>query len=95
MYEIVTLGAVPYSSINVENLLKFLTSGFRLERPYHCNNLLYELMSLCWLNSPLDRPSFNELSGKLQNFLTLEQSFVESDRMIDLPKMFNQCMNEV
>jgi fibroblast growth factor receptor 1 len=93
LFEIVTLGAVPYSSINVENLLKFLHTGLRLERPAHCHILLYELMMLCWHANPLDRPAFDELSAKLHSLLLMESSWGE--RIIDLSKMFNKCMSDV
>ncbi|KAG5673371.1 hypothetical protein PVAND_003427 [Polypedilum vanderplanki] len=92
LYEIVTLGCVPYSSINVENLLKFLRSGFRMERPSHCHILLYELMMLCWHANPMNRPSFDELSLKLNEFLLMENW---GERIIDLSKMFTKCMNDV
>lgn len=93
LYEIVTLGAVPYSSISVENILKVLRTGYRMERPNHCHMLLYELMTLCWHTNPTDRPSFDELSEKLHNFLSMENKWGE--RIIDLQMMFNCCMSEM
>jgi hypothetical protein len=93
LYEIVTLGALPYSSIAVENLLKVLKSGYRMERPIHCHILLYEVMMLCWQANPSDRPSFDILSGKLQHFLTMENSWGE--RIIDLQRMFDKCTSEM
>jgi hypothetical protein len=93
LYEIVTLGAVPYSSINVENLLKFLHTGFRLERPNHCHIVLYELMMLCWHANPSKRPEFDALSAKLENFVLMENSWGE--RIIDLERMFTKCMSDV
>jgi Protein tyrosine and serine/threonine kinase len=93
LYEIVTLGALPYSSIDVKNLMKELKSGYRMERPYHCHRFLYELMMLCWQANPLERPSFSVLAGKLQNFLTMENSWGE--RIIDLQRMFDKCTSEM
>lgn len=64
-----------------------------MERPNHCHMLLYELMMLCWRANPMERPSFEELSLKLQNFLDMENSW--SERIIDLQTMFNRCMTEM
>ncbi|KAL7019949.1 hypothetical protein ACKWTF_011315 [Chironomus riparius] len=93
LYEIATLGAVPYSSISVENILKILKTGYRMERPNHCHILLYELMMFCWHANPMERPTFEELSGKLQNYLTMEN--IWGERIIDLQKMFTQCVSEM
>ena len=65
-----------------------------MERPHHCHDLLYELMTLCWQENPLDRPSFDVLAVKLQHFLTThEESWGE--RIIDLQRMFDKCTSEM
>lgn len=84
---------MPYSSISVENILKILKTGYRMERPNHCHILLYELMMFCWHANPMERPTFEELSGKLQNYLTMEN--IWGERIIDLQKMFTQCVSEM
>jgi Protein tyrosine and serine/threonine kinase len=89
----VTLGAVPYSSISVENLLKILKTGHRMEKPYHCHSLLYELMMACWHSNPMERPSFDVLAEKLRDFMKMEDLWGEI--IIDLHKMFNKCAGEV
>lgn len=46
-------------------LLNFLKSGDRLERPENCSETLYELMLQCWATDPNDRPDFGDISRKL------------------------------
>jgi serine/threonine protein kinase len=90
LYEIVTLGATPYPSIGPEQLLKILNTGYRMEKPRHCHDSLYELMMSCWHANPTDRPSFEELSDKLSRFL---QS--RDELHIDLIELFDKCTSEM
>lgn len=40
LYEIVTLGGNPYPSIQTNNLLNLLKTGYRMEKPKNCSNEL-------------------------------------------------------
>jgi hypothetical protein len=93
MYEIVTLGATPYPSIAVDQLLSLLKTGYRMEKPIHCHQTLYEVMISCWRASPNERPSFEELSNQFTLFLKNEELWEE--RFIDLAKLFDKCPNEM
>lgn len=46
-------------------LLTYLKSGQRLERPENCSESLYELMLQCWSADPEDRPDFSDICRKL------------------------------
>jgi serine/threonine protein kinase len=92
LFEIVSLGAAPYPSISADQLVKKLSNGYRLEKPFHCHSSLYDVMHSCWHINPQARPSFDELSAKLQNFLIKEKS---SDiNFIELAKLFAKCSDE-
>jgi len=41
LWEIVTLGAMPYPDIPTNKILQFLKSGYRMERPPNCSQELY------------------------------------------------------
>lgn len=41
LWEIVTLGAMPYPDIPTNRILQFLKSGYRMERPPNCSRELY------------------------------------------------------
>lgn len=40
LWELVTLGAVPYPGITVQDLFKLLKEGYRMDKPNNCSNEL-------------------------------------------------------
>lgn len=67
LYEIITLGGIPYPSIPTNRLIHLLKTGYRMERPKSCSHGLYELMLACWNFNPSERPNFNEIIKILDN----------------------------
>ena len=61
LWEMMSLGASPYPELKYEDLMLFLNSGHRLERPQNCSQEIYTIMWKCWYEDPLRRPSFAEL----------------------------------
>merc|ERR1712100_254037 len=61
IYEIVTLGVAPYPTVENIDILAFLKTGQRMQKPSNCPDNIYEIMMRCWLEDPNSRPSFGEL----------------------------------
>ncbi|XP_050089735.1 tyrosine-protein kinase receptor torso [Anopheles aquasalis] len=61
LYEICTLGGSPYPSISTNKLLRYLESGYRMERPKSCSEEFYNLMYSCWNLHPGERPTFTKI----------------------------------
>uniref|UniRef100_A0A914DQZ0 Protein kinase domain-containing protein n=1 Tax=Acrobeloides nanus TaxID=290746 RepID=A0A914DQZ0_9BILA len=61
LYELFSLGEVPYSTIENRHLLDFLESGERLSKPIYCPEEIYQVMLKCWRLQPEERPSFREI----------------------------------
>ncbi|CAF0847644.1 unnamed protein product [Brachionus calyciflorus] len=62
LWEIYSYGCTPYPSIEQEDLLEKLKSGYRMERPEVCDSEIYDLIMLqCWNAEPKKRPSFTEI----------------------------------
>ncbi|EFO85700.1 CRE-KIN-16 protein [Caenorhabditis remanei] len=59
LYELFTLGGLPYPDIQSEDVYTYMQSGRRCEQPDHCHVELYDLMKLCWQQKPELRPTFN------------------------------------
>lgn len=50
-----------------EQVLQFVVSKGRLERPPECSDLFYEVMRQCWSWKPIDRPTFWDIVEKLED----------------------------
>ena len=62
LWEIFTYGCVPYPSIQPDEILGKLASGYRMEKPADCAQHIYEnVMIKCWEFEPKKRPHFSEL----------------------------------
>ncbi|OQV22785.1 Fibroblast growth factor receptor [Hypsibius exemplaris] len=95
LFEIITLGGVPYPVIENKELLRYLRRGNRMECPDNCPPDLYSLMMECWKHSAQERPSFPHLRKKLEilledatgqdNYLQLNTSrdyYVQSETVV-------------
>lgn len=69
LWEIVTLGSTPYAAMGGREVVGAVAGGFRLERPSHCKEALFEAMSACWHADPSQRPSFAALKAQLASLL--------------------------
>lgn len=68
LWEIMTLGRVPYEDIPTEDMLATLTAGYRLPQPKNCPDDLFVLMGWCWALTATDRPRFSHLTLRLKEF---------------------------
>ena len=79
MWEVVTVGGTPYSNILPDDLYTQLNAGMRLNRPNHCTQPVYHIMTSCWEVIPQHRPLFMEIidtlnglnSSKMVHYKTL------------------------
>ncbi|XP_023650785.1 tyrosine-protein kinase BTK isoform X2 [Paramormyrops kingsleyae] len=69
MWEIYTLGKMPYERLNNTEIVQKLSSGLRLYRPQLANERVYSIMAACWNEKPEDRPPFQELVSIIQDLL--------------------------
>ncbi|CAB4065980.1 FLT1 [Lepeophtheirus salmonis] len=59
LWEMFTLGRLPYPNMEYGNLLPFLESGKRMEQPMYCpDSIYYRIMRICWSENPSERPSW-------------------------------------
>jgi len=77
MWEVVTLGSVPYPGLPPTDVMKKVRDGYRLEKPEHCKRELYNIMVKCWEKSPEDRPSFSDLVRDFEALLVKEMDYID------------------
>ncbi|XP_022108577.1 fibroblast growth factor receptor-like isoform X4 [Acanthaster planci] len=69
LWEIVTLGARPYPTMSAKTMITELQEGYRMPRPDHCQDEIYQMMLACWEEESTARPSFTEIGQKLEKAL--------------------------
>ncbi|XP_044167766.1 fibroblast growth factor receptor 1-like, partial [Acropora millepora] len=72
LYEIFTMGGIPYPGWSEGRTIAELQKGYRMPRPPHIQSTLYHLMSSCWQEDPILRPEFLQIRNKLIEFIENE-----------------------
>nr|XP_016853705.1 PREDICTED: vascular endothelial growth factor receptor kdr-like isoform X2 [Anolis carolinensis] len=89
LWEIFTLGGTPYPELPMnEQFYNAIKRGYRMSKPTHASNEIYEIMQKCWEEKFEIRPSFSQLVMLLGNLLTenyrkryqqVNEEFLKSD----------------
>ncbi|KAM4628758.1 platelet-derived growth factor receptor alpha [Polymixia lowei] len=70
LWEIFSLGGTPYPGMVVDSsFYNKIKSGYRMAKPEHAPNDVYEMMMKCWNSEPEKRPSFLGLSETVGSLL--------------------------
>jgi fyn-related kinase len=77
--EIVTYGRIPYPSMTNQEVLQQVSNNYRMSQPPNCPDRLYQIMLNCWKKIPEERPTFESLKYKLENFFEDDQSKIYSE----------------
>lgn len=79
MWELFSLGQVPYADVPTDKMQPRLEDGHRLLRPRFATQALYEIMRECWYAEPEHRPRFEVLERRLGDMLPedVAQEFVD------------------
>ncbi|XP_073255568.1 uncharacterized protein [Porites lutea] len=80
LWEMATLGGVPYPTLTNSELYRLLSTGYRMERPDMCTDDVYELISHCWDEDPYIRPSFYRLIEKLEAIMERDAPYLNVNK---------------
>ncbi|CAH3026735.1 unnamed protein product, partial [Porites evermanni] len=67
LYEIFTVGGSPYPRMDGREIVSLFQDGYRMPKPQHVDDKLYQIMMNCWQNEPEARPSFTALTKQLKD----------------------------
>lgn len=70
VWEMLTLGQIPYAEIDPFEMAAYLREGYRIAQPMNCPDELFTVLAYCWNTNPDDRPKFSQLLICLQDFYT-------------------------
>uniref|UniRef100_UPI00398F0612 tyrosine-protein kinase FRK n=1 Tax=Pristiophorus japonicus TaxID=55135 RepID=UPI00398F0612 len=74
LYEIITYGKMPYPGMTNYQVIQELAKGYRMPCPSECPPPLYEIMIDCWRDNDCERPTFETLQWKLEDFFETDLS---------------------
>lgn len=63
-----------FSAMTNIQVMQQLPKGHRMSCPPNCPKYLYDIMCECWKGSPADRPTFETLQWKLEEFFDMDVS---------------------
>ncbi|XP_004578216.2 leukocyte tyrosine kinase receptor isoform X4 [Ochotona princeps] len=66
LWEIFSLGYMPYPGRTNQEVLDFVVAGGRMDPPRGCPGPVYRIMTQCWQHQPALRPSFASILERLQ-----------------------------
>ncbi|XP_060769473.1 tyrosine-protein kinase SRK2 [Neoarius graeffei] len=74
LYEIMTFGQMPYPTLSNHQVFQKLRKSYRMPCPANSPKRIYDIMLECWKDTPLDRPTFETLQWKLEEFYEMDIS---------------------
>ncbi|CAH3191301.1 unnamed protein product [Porites evermanni] len=80
LWEMATLGGVPYPTLTNSELYRLLGTGYRMERPDMCSDDVYELITECWNEDPYSRPSFYRLIEKMEAIMERDAPYLNVNK---------------
>lgn len=89
VWEIFSLGVIPYRELTNKQVVEYILEGGRLEKPHRCPEEIFALMLKCWHIKPDGRPSFEYLRNGIvrafpdvfkNEFASLCESFLYHSR---------------
>ena len=72
--ELITFGRIPYPGMTNAEVLQQLERGYRMPPPPSTPENLYQIMLDCWKRNPADRPTFEALQWRLEDFFVLDST---------------------
>ncbi|KAK2856652.1 hypothetical protein Q5P01_005387 [Channa striata] len=72
LYEIMTFGQMPYPALTNYQVVQKIPQGYRMSCPPGCPKVMYEIMIDCWKENEQDRPTFETLQWKLEDYFDLD-----------------------
>lgn len=92
MYEIFTIGGAPYPKVDTKAIASLLQEGYRMPKPSHVDDKLYDVMKACWRERPEERPSFTDLRNAMKEMRDEEKTYIN---LKDYENKLYQSIDEV
>uniref|UniRef100_A0A4W3K7Y6 Tyrosine-protein kinase receptor n=1 Tax=Callorhinchus milii TaxID=7868 RepID=A0A4W3K7Y6_CALMI len=82
LWEILSLGYMPYPCKSNQEVLEFVTSGRRMDPPKNCPGPVYRIMTQCWQHRPEHRPDFGTVLERV-NYCTQDPDIINTSLPVE------------
>eukprot|EP00056_Hartaetosiga_gracilis_P001564 m.45799 g.45799 ORF g.45799 m.45799 type:complete len:633 (+) comp10695_c0_seq1:134-2032(+) len=82
MAELITYGRKPYYGMKNQEVVDLLKKGGRMDIPKGCPESLYKIMLDCWKEDPKERPTFEGLGFKLEEFFQGDSQYQDANKLL-------------
>ncbi|XP_078724309.1 uncharacterized protein LOC144941761 [Lampetra fluviatilis] len=83
LWEIFSLGFMPYPSRSNQEVMEFVMGGGRMDPPGSCPGPVYRIMTQCWQQRPEDRPNFASILERIE-YCTQDPDVINSPLPMEL-----------
>ncbi|XP_065830172.1 uncharacterized protein [Oscarella lobularis] len=80
LWEVMTLGMMPYPGVSNQDVVVLVTSGQRPGKPNECPLEVYDIMGLCWAAEPDERLSFPQIAECFEEYLTELRNYLNPNK---------------
>uniref|UniRef100_A0AAY4C5R4 Tyrosine-protein kinase receptor n=1 Tax=Denticeps clupeoides TaxID=299321 RepID=A0AAY4C5R4_9TELE len=89
LWEIFSLGFMPYPGKTNQEVLEFVTSGGRMDPPKNCPGPVYRIMTQCWQHCPEHRPNFSTILERI-DYCTQDPDVINTPLPVEYGPVFEE-----
>nr|XP_029531001.1 ALK tyrosine kinase receptor-like isoform X1 [Oncorhynchus nerka] len=94
LWEIFSLGYMPYPCKTNQEVLEFVTSGGRMDPPKSCPGPVYRIMTQCWQHCPEHRPNFSTILERI-NYCTQDPDVINTPLPVEYGPTIEEDLSTV
>ncbi|XP_010877406.2 leukocyte tyrosine kinase receptor isoform X2 [Esox lucius] len=94
LWEIFSLGYMPYPCMTNQEVLEFVTSGGRMDPPKSCPGPVYRIMTQCWQHCPEHRPNFSTILERI-NYCTQDPDVINTPLPVEYGPTVEEDLSRV
>ena len=93
LWEVMSLGYMPYPGRGNQEVMQLVTNGGRLEPPNYCPGPVYGLMCQCWHPIPEERPNFHTILERLGYCMqvSIQETQTRTNQVINVSSKLSYC----
>ncbi|XP_078404438.1 tyrosine kinase receptor Cad96Ca [Cetorhinus maximus] len=90
LWELETLGSSPYPEFeSAKQVVLNVCAGYKMKKPPHCRDEIYEVMDFCWSQRHEERPTLSDIMKYLEDLVENDADYIQVDDCIEQYQLLN------